>query len=265
VEPTVAQLRIHPIKSLPGVPVSQAIVLASGALAHDREFALFDNSGKVFNGKRDARIHLVRTEYDLSDFTVTVSASDLSATTFHLLDDRTRLEEWFSDFFGLALSLRRDTAVGFPDDLESPGPTVVSEATLAEVSSWFPTVGVGQMCRRFRANVEIGGVQPFWEDQLFGNAGEPVPFALGPLEVFGINPCQRCAVPTRDPDTGEALPRFQRTFSERREASLSPSVVRARFDHFYRLSVNTRIAAAEAGKRLQVGDAVTCAATSSHP
>jgi uncharacterized protein YcbX len=59
------------------------------------------------------------------------------AQTFHLLDERARLEAWFSDFFGFPLTMKRDAATGFPDDLDSPGPTLLSLETLAEIGSWF--------------------------------------------------------------------------------------------------------------------------------
>ena len=49
-----AQIVIHPVKSLDGVAVPSAEVLASGALAGDREYALLDAAGYVINAKRSA-------------------------------------------------------------------------------------------------------------------------------------------------------------------------------------------------------------------
>jgi uncharacterized protein len=129
---------------------------------------------------------------------------------------------------------------GFPDDTDAPGPTLVSTATLAAVASWFPGLSVDETRRRFRANLEIAGVEPFWEDGLVGPPGTAVPFQIGETRWLGVNPCQRCVVPTRDSATGAATPLFQKTFANRREAALPPWAAREQFDHFYRLAINTR-------------------------
>lgn len=253
--PTVAHLYIHPIKSLDRVSVTQARLLPGGALAHDREFALFDQEGNFVNGKRTPRVHLIRTTYDLENFTVTLRACDPDETrTFHLLDERTRLEAWFSDFFGFPVTMKRDTTTGFPDDPQSPGPTLISIATLAEVSSWFPELDCGQASRRFRANIEVTNVPAFWEDRLFGEPNTMVEFTVGQVKFHGVNPCQRCVVPSRHPETGDLIHGFQKTFSEKRKATLPAWANTARFTHFYRLSINTRLSSSEAGKVIHVGD-----------
>src|SRR5581483_2540325 len=95
---------------------------------------------------------------------------------------------------------------GFPDDLNAPGPTVISTATLRTVASWFPGLTVDDMRLRFRANLEIDGVEPFWEDRLYGEQGESVTIRIGRVTIEGVNPCQRCVVPTRDPSTGHIVP-----------------------------------------------------------
>jgi uncharacterized protein YcbX len=255
--PTVSALFLHPIKSLDRVVVSEAKVLSSGAFAHDREFALFDHEHYCVNGKRNARIHLIRAAYDLTNFTVTVRIQDQSdAQTFHLLDEQTRLEAWFSNFFGFPVTIKRDVNTGFPDDPESPGPTLISGATLDEVSSWFPDLDREQTSRRFRANIEINNVLAFWEDRLFGEPRQTIQFTIGPVQMHGVNPCQRCVVPTRHPETGDVMHGFQKTFSMKRHATLPAWVNTSRFNHFYRLSINTRVPSSEAGKVIHVGDAL---------
>ena len=129
--PTVSRLFIHPIKSLDRISVPEARLLPDGAFAHDRECALYDQDGHFVNGKRQSRVHLIQAEYNLVNFTVTLRGHEQpDAQTFHLLDERTKLEEWFSDFFG------------FPVTVE---------------------------------------------------------FAIGQVRLHGINPCQRCIVPSRHP------------------------------------------------------------------
>ena len=78
-------------------------------------------------------------------------------------------------------------------------------------------------------------------------------FRVGDVQMEGINPCQRCVVPTRDPETGEVDDRFQKIFIQKRQATLPEWVERSRFNHFYRLAVNTRIPTSEAGKLLALG------------
>ena len=113
------------------------------------------------------------------------------------------------------------------------------------------------MRRRLRANIEIEGVPAFWEDQLFAEQQtEFVQFQVGAVLFEGINPCQRCVVPTRDSLIGKVYPEFQKIFLKKRKETLPEWAPLSRFDHFFRLSVNTRIPESEAGKILQVGDEV---------
>jgi uncharacterized protein YcbX len=239
------------------IEVTKAVVLPSGALRHDREFALHDANETVLNGKRNVRIHLIRSEFDLASLTVTLSSpADPSPRTFHLLGDQGRLEEWFSDFLGFLVHLKRNQDTGFPDDLESPGPTVISSATLHDVGSWFDIADPEETSRRFRSNIEINCGSAFWEDRLFGNEGTVVEFRIGAVAFQGVNPCQRCVVPSREPSSGVAIENFQRVFADRRRAALPPWAAASRFNHHSRLAVNTRIPSSEAGKILHVGDPV---------
>jgi len=72
--------------------------------------------------------------------------------------------------------------------------------------------------------------------------------------VQAINPCARCVVPSRDARTGEAMPGFQKRFAELRQEHLPAGTSTAPFNHFYRFTVNTRIAATQAGKIIRVGN-----------
>src|SRR4030095_8005205 len=165
-EAAVQSISLYPIKSLDAVMVEAARVLSGGAFEHDREFALFDEQGKVINGKREPRIHQVRASYDLDRFVVTLNESK----SFHLVHSRRELEDWFGQFLRIRVSIERNTETGFPDDLESPGPTIVSSASLREVSTWFGIADLQEPRRRFRANIEIATDEPFWEDRLFAEA-----------------------------------------------------------------------------------------------
>ena len=129
----------------------------------------------------------------------------------------------------------------------------------------FPGLSLDNVRQRFRATLELdlgperaalGEKLPaFWEDQLFGeDERSVVRFTIGEVHFEGSNPCARCPVPPRDPQTGQNLDGFQKHFTRQREATLPPWSPRARFDHFYRLSTNTRVASTESGKLLRLHD-----------
>ena len=262
--PYIAAIFIYPIKSLDGVAVNRATILDSGALQHDfpggtlcdREFAIFNDRGQFVNGKRNAKVHLLRSRWDKVP-TLSLQIQGTQEQLFNLQQNHTELETWFSNYFGEPVQLAKNSLTGFPDDTIASGPTVISTATLEEVASWFPGISVDEMRQRLRANIEIGGVPPFWEDQLFGNAGEKSKFQIGKVLFEGINPCQRCIVPTRNSQTGETYPNFQKIFDQKRQETLPEWVNLSRFNHFFKLSVNTTIPASEAGKIIQLGDEIS--------
>jgi uncharacterized protein YcbX len=110
---------------------------------------------------------------------------------------------------------------------------------------------------RFRTTLEIDGVPPFWEDQLFtADKNVSVPFRIGEVQFEGSNPCARCPVPPRSPQTGAIIPGFQRVFSDYRRSHIPSWTPEARFDHYYHLATNTRIATTESGKLLRINDPV---------
>jgi uncharacterized protein YcbX len=239
-----ARIQIFPFKSLDAQSVEQALVLPSGALEHDRQFALVDALGEIVN----------RSRFDFQERTLTCTV-DGHSRVFQVDAERAALEKWFSDFFSEAVTLVEDRDKGFPDDLEAPGPTILSTATLETIArDWFADLSVDEVRNRFRANLEVDGVEPFWEDRLYAQAGQTVRFTIGGVALLGTNPCQRCVVPTRDSRTAARYQNFHKIFCERREKMLPAWADRSRFNHFYRLAVNTRLA--EAGGSIRVGDRV---------
>jgi uncharacterized protein len=258
IQPTLTQMIIYPIKSLDGKIVDRAKISAGGALEFDRRWAIVDDRGKVVNAKRTAKIQLLRSQFDLIEedrLTIRLqTATDPNTYTFCLLTEIASLAGWLSQFFGFPVSLIENAVTGFPDDSDAYGPTMISTATLETVCTWFPDLDLAEVRRRFRTNLELSGVPAFWEDRLFGAPGKVVDFQLGNVQFHGINPCQRCVVPTRDALTGDAMPKFQQTFTQQRQQTLPIRVNAARFNHFYRLAVNTKIPLVEAGKFLNTGD-----------
>jgi uncharacterized protein YcbX len=255
--PYLARIDLYPFKSLDGVRVKTAKVLSSGALQHDREYALFDQHGRVVNGKRCAQIHRLRSQ--ITDDFQMITLRDINESTaqvFHVDREHTSLEAWLSDYLQRDIHIRHNSTMGFPDDTQSPGPTLISTATLEVIASWFPPLTLAEIRRRFRTNLEISGVPAFWEDQLFAAADQRVQFQIGALVLEGVNPCQRCIVPSRDSHSGVATAQFQKIFSHHRQQSLPDGVNRDRFNHFYRLAVNTQVPEAQ-GQSITEGDELT--------
>jgi hypothetical protein len=254
----IANISIYPIKSLDGLQRDRATIISPGALEFDRRWAIVDHQGKYVNGKRNQNVHQLRCEFDLNTLTVMLRSQEQpTAVPFHLPTETEKINQWLSEYFQQPVFLQEKVEGGFPDDTHAYGPTVISTATLETVASWFPGLSVESARSRLRANLEIGDVPAFWEDQLFGDAASVVNFQVGSVSFQGINPCQRCVVPTRDPHTGEAYPQFQRIFTQQRRATLPSWTTRSRFNHYYRLSVNTRIFPSETGKVISIGDEIT--------
>jgi uncharacterized protein YcbX len=251
-----SQILVYPIKSLDGVSVKEARMTAGGILEFDRVYAIVDEAGGYVNGKRTPRVQLLRSTFDPSFQEVCLWLTGDSCRNHFSLTEPAPLNKWLSAYFGFNVKLACEKTSGFPDDRTASGPTITSEASLNQVAEWFEEMDVASARRRFRSNLELGGVPPFWEDHLFGAAGELKPFQIGDVRFLGHNPCQRCVVPTRDPDRSDSLPGFQKSFMELRRSHLPPWSNADRFNHYYRFAINTSVPASEAGKWLRVGDPI---------
>ena len=268
-DPRLARITVYPVKSLDGVDRERAACVAGGGLELDRAYALVDADGAYVNGKQEPKVHRLRSQFDPETRTLELTAPNTTRETFELPDpsasEETRnagasteaetdaLTAWLSDYFGYDVSFRCDATGGFPDDTTASGPTVISTATIEEVASWYPDIDPHGMRRRLRANLEIDGVPPFWEDHLFADREHVVSFSVGEVTLDGVNPCQRCVVPSRDPDTGEETDGFRERFVRRREETMPAWSGGDWFDHSFRLMVNTRLT--DAGE-VAVGDPV---------
>src|SRR6266849_2776077 len=258
VTPRLANIRLHPIKSLDPVHVDEARIGPGGGLEFDRAWALYSADGQWVNGKRTAAIHLIRAAFapDVSSVTLSVPGDSRKIPTkkFAFPGDTAASSQWFSNFFEQPITVRYSPE-GFPDDSIASGPTIVSTASLQAVCDLFRSMDLDEMRQRFRTTLEIEGVPAFWEDQLFGEEERSaVRFRIGEVNFEGSNPCARCPVPPRNPRTGEIIPGFQKRLADFRRANIPRWTPEARFDHYYRLATNTRVASSESGKILRVGD-----------
>jgi len=254
----VARITIYPIKSLDGVSLTACDVLPQGALRNDRRWAIVDELEKFVNGKRSSAVHEIRAVFDLANETVSLGRSmDCLTSPLHLSRQRDEVNRWLSDALDMPVHLIESTHGGFPDDTQRPGPTVVSTGTLNTTVRWFPGVDLESARLRFRANIEVDSPEAFWEDRLVGNDDQhPIRFRVGEVAFEGLGISQRCVVPSRHPRSGEVISGFAKRFSRLRGETLPLWSPRQRFDHFYRLAVNTRRVETGASAKIRVGDSL---------
>ncbi len=248
-----SKILIYPFKGLDPVEVEEAVIGDKGSLVHDREFALLDEEDRVVSAKREKKLHRIRSSIY---FDTQVMKFSYEGRVYEFTFEETKaIEDFFSEVLGYKVFLKRFPEGGMPDDRKAHGPTVVSTATLKEVGSWFG-LPEEEIRLRFRANLEIDGVPPFWEDKLVGE-DYPKKFTVGEVLFEGHGISKRCPVPTRNPYTGKEFKGFAKTFIEKRRETLPPWSPKGRFsDTFYRLCVNTVVPESELGKVIKVGDEV---------
>jgi hypothetical protein len=288
--PTLDRITIYPVKSLDGLDVAEARVLPSGSLENDRRWQLTDLEGRVLNAKRTPLFHAIRAEFDLSGAgglpsspgNVIHLAIDPAAVAARAIPGIERLRShgpesfplvpgpegpcgWLAEVFGQPVLLVERADGGFPDDRDAPGPVVISTASLQAVAGWF-RFDVNECRRRFRANLEIGSCEAFWEDAVASPARpelqpslldlpadlpadpyaelpppEPRAFSIGDVRLQATNVCRRCVVPTRDSRTGRVTEQFREVFETWRGKTLPEAVDVAGWAHLYRLGVNIRL------------------------
>lgn len=250
-----ARITVYPVKSLTGVELAAVAVGEQGALDWDRRFVVQTSDGGVVNGKREPMVHGITAAFDLLEEQIALQVNGFPDTDrFALHAGNNALDDWFSDYFAQHVKLVEYVEGGLPDDQDFPGPTIISRQTIAAVATWFNGMGYDAMRERLRANLELDAGEPFAEDALLNPDDSTFRFRLGAVAFNATHPCQRCVVPGRDPRSGIETANFAAEFTARRQQSLAGSDVAGRFDHFYRLSLNTRVAAGQAGTVLTLGD-----------
>ncbi len=219
-----------------------------------------------------------------------ISGNPQSAETFPLVPGSEGPCEWLSDALREHVFLEERVEGGFPDDRDAAGPTVISTETLDEVARWFGWDDA-EARRRFRMNLELTAesaevssdesqnselfYEAFWEDRLafpryernsiaslsecddsldYLPVGEPDTFSLGGIEFRPAGACRRCAVPSRDTQTGTQFRLFRDVFEARRYQRLRQDVDTRDWQDYYRLGLNTSVVQSSAGTRLTIGD-----------
>ncbi|MFI5156066.1 MAG: MOSC domain-containing protein [Chitinophagales bacterium] len=254
-KPFISRISIFPIKSLDGISLDSAKIVEGGCLEHDREFAIFDREGEKVKGKNNDRIFSLRSMVDFENDIVSFrKQGDPGWSSFQIYKERKAINSWLSAYFGFPVELHQDKHGNFLDIPGLSGATLLSRASLESVAGWFDGMQLEAMRKRFRATIEIDGVIAFWEDQLFASPGAAIAFELGKTKMLGVSPRERCSVPTRDPQDGEILHGFPKTFSRHRAGMIPSWSALNEYSHFYHLSVDCQIPESETGKTLKVGD-----------
>ncbi len=254
--PTVSRIRIYPIKALDPVELQEAEV-GVHSLCYDREFAMITQDQRYMNSKRTGRINELKATYDLPNYIVHLTPRAGGAVeSFHLLHDKRKLEMYLENFFGEPLSLIQNEQGQLMDIPTASSVTIVSEASLKSLQQEFSDRTLEDVRLRFRATIELTGVDAYWEENLVGEPGVGMRIQVGEVEMIGVSPRARCNVPPRDPLTGITDKTFVKRMMKSREKTLPENSHLPKYGNLYHLTINTYIPESQKGKWIRVGDQI---------
>jgi uncharacterized protein YcbX len=253
-KPVVSRIRIYPIKALDPVELQEAEV-GVHSLRYDREFAMITNDHRYMNSKRTGRVIELKATYDLPNYNVNLMPRTGGIVeSFHLINDKKRLENYLANFFNEPITLFQNKQGKLMDIPAASSVTIVSEASLESLHQEFSDRSLEDVRLRFRATIELAGVEPFWEENLVGEPGIGMRIKIGDVEMIGVSPRARCNVPPRDPLTGITDKSFVKRMMQHREKTLPAFSHLAEYGNMYHLTINTYIPETQKGKWLRVGD-----------
>ncbi len=253
-KPIVSRIRIYPIKALDPVELQEAEV-GVHSLRYDREFAMITQDQRYMNSKRTGRVNELKATYDLANYKVYLTPrAGGEVESFHLLNDKRKLEMYLENIFGEPLSLVQSKQGQLMDIPTASSVTIVSEASLKSLHEEFSDRTLEDVRLRFRATIELTGVDPYWEENLVGEPGVGMRIQVGDVEMIGVSPRARCNVPPRDPLTGITDKTFVKRMMKSREATLPEKSHLPEYGNLYHLTINTYIPESQKGKWLRVGD-----------
>ena len=218
---TVTELHRWPVKSMAGQPVD--------ALAVDRRGGDGDRAHAVFDVHKGAPRRLTAREaprllaWRADVRRPTRRAGPARSRRRHMGWSDPGLPAALSADLGREVTLHSDPALqqDLPDSL-----LVTVQATLDALSAELDTA---LDLRRFRTNVHVElDAEPFAEEAWEGRR-----LRVGEAELELLHPCERCAIPTRDPDTQAKWPLLLRHLVDRHNCwfginarSVGPSTIR---------------------------------------
>jgi len=229
----VVRISIAPVKALGLVHPDEVVVGAIGVVG-DRRFWLRDESGRLFNGKRDGRLMQIRPEWDESSRRLALAFPDgeraegivelgeqVDAIMYGELRSSRRVagpwQDAISEFVGRPLELLWADDGGVDRLTDQGTVSLVSTASLErlqeEMGEERPVDG-----RRFRMLFELEGLEAHEEDTWIGRHVQ-----LGDTELVVRGDIGRCVVTSRDPDSGVVdMPTLVTLAAYRREGRNEP-------------------------------------------
>ncbi len=213
----ISEINVYPVKSLGGISLTYAKVLAKG-LENDRRWMLVDDQNVFLTQRIHSRMALFRTafveagvrvSFDGENVTIPfgLGVGELKAAIW---DDQVsvqevdqKLSDWFSSKLGFRCKL-----VVFPESYARPIDArykigddhvsladgypllVVTQGSLDDLNSRLKTP---VPMNRFRPSVVVTGASPFEEDTWKR-------FSMGGLHFAGVKPCKRCVLTTVNQD-----------------------------------------------------------------
>ncbi len=200
---TVSQLYSTPLKTGRIVPTDE-LRLAEGGIVGDREFVVVEpGSGRRISALDEPRMLAVVATWKARELTlafpdgssVTGASDDAEAVPCAWYADRDAGTRRIEGPFAAALSfyLGREVILArLSDPCRSFAPVgIVSRASVDAVSP-------GLDLRVLRMSIVLDGLPPFGEDGWIGRS-----VSIGSARIEITQTCPRCAITTRDPDTGE--------------------------------------------------------------
>lgn len=211
---------IYPVKSLPGIQVSNAFAEDRG-LRGDRRWMLTDQEGRFISLREEHGMLNFRITSEEQGWRITYGDSGISIprdwtegkrVSVRIWDDevtamegKTVWSQWFSEklerecrLVHMGHDARRmisdrwrlgDEEVSFADGYPY---LIVNQESLDKLSE---TTGMLMDVRRFRPNLVLSGGGPFGELRYRR-------IRIGDAIFNGLKPCERCVVTTLDPETG---------------------------------------------------------------
>ena len=156
----------------------------------------------------------------------------------------------------MTVTLKQSKKGELLDEPMNSSATVISTSSFAAIQKGFPQLSIDDLRLRFRANIEITGVEAFWEEQLLGLRGESKRFRIGDIHLLATGPRARCNVPPRNPETGIPVSGFAKDFVNFRRSNLRNNSMLSEYGHLYYLTVDTLIDLNQIGKTIYKRDPV---------
>ncbi len=218
---TISALNIYPVKSCAGIALQQARLCETG-LEHDRRWMLVRPDGSFVTQRDLPRMALIQPTLHEQGLVLNAptmpplhvsglnQSHSMQVSIWRDLclawDEGTAAAEWFSSFLQQTLRLVRFNdermrlsnrdwtgALRAPNHFTDGFPImIISNSSLADLNS---RLAVPLPMNRFRPNIVIDGVDPYFEDDVDELRNGEVCLRL-------VKPCTRCKITTTNQDTG---------------------------------------------------------------